>query len=98
MWTIVYDNGEEMIRDISVLHTVITELKTDPGGHIRNHLTSLMNNGQFWNIDLQDGERFHLFHTPYHLRAMTYSDMKYGNGKNEYGDTSSFLIIGVLEK
>lgn len=95
---VIVATPQEIGNTLSEYGATITELKTDPGGHIRNHLTSLMNNGQFWNIDLQDGERFHLFHTPYHLRAMTYSDMKYGNGKNEYGDTSSFLIIGVLEK
>ena len=76
----------------------MTELKTDPYSYIRKHFLSCIDDGEYWDIELGNNEIFHLFKKPYQLNAMTYRDMNYGNGGNEYGDTSLFLIIGAIEK
>ena len=75
----------------------MTELKTDPGGHIRKYLTSFIENGSCWDIKLPNSELMHLFTRPYRIQAVTYKDTNYG-GYNWYGDTSTFFIIGALEK
>lgn len=49
-------------------------------------------------IDTDIGHKtvFRLFPKALTLRAQTYSDMDYGINRHQYGDTSSFYIIGAL--